>query len=1331
MKHLVPSFILEHLDSQQQKGELTAGTMFLDLSGFTPLTESLMKEGSAGAERLSDILNNIFGPMVQLVHDNGGFIPYFAGDAFTAIFPETDDQNISRLLHAANDIRNLFGKNNFQFDQFKFGLKIGLSYGTVEWGIIGDNQKSYYFRGPAIENSAESQIRASHQEIVLDKHLNKLLPKGVKTSSLVKGFYLLTSNSLKKPAVISRKPPEKEILDLTYQFLPDAVINFIGKGEFRSVISVFCSFEGVESHEELNEFASVFIEDIYNFSGYFKEVDFGDKGGVLVALFGAPISFENNIERTLEFVDSLRSKLSGQENLKFRIGITSGQAFTGTVGGQDMSQFAAVGNRVNLAARLMTYADWGEIFVDEEIAGYPNFNFENKGEIRYKGIEGLIQTFALKDRKESKNTEYKGKLINRDKELIKMLSFIRKHQYAERPGLCFLTGEAGVGKSRLSYELQKKLDHPHKINWISTEADQILKKPLNPFVKFLRKYFNCRLNQDEQTGLRNFENGFNALLEQSKIYWPEIKEELNRLHSTYLAILDFKTNKDSVYSRLNAEEKYNSVIKAFTTFFRLQSKIHPTIIFLDDAQWIDKNSKDFIVKLLQEVTDSTLIIFFALRPDGIDKPKEFLNIQQLARPVAILEIDLDPLNTSGVIALTSEMLGGQLSEESVELLQQTSNGNPFYIEQLIEYYRSNKLLSVENDIWKVQEGDIKLNNNINSLLIAKVDNLSTYAKEMLKAAAVIGREFEYSVLEEVLKNKTLFEDHETFDNLKSSLREAENNNIIRNTGKGRYIFKHSMQHEVIYEMQLHTRLKALHEVIADSIERIFQSRLQQRFVDLVFHYERAEITEKTKEYLLKSGDFFKDNFQNNQAYQYYKRLLDIVINDEDYAAHFKALIRIGEILQIIGKWDDAGETYGEALRLSKKLSSKTLMGRANNSLGYLHLLLGNYRDAEYYFDKAIELFSLINDKIGASKVSGNLGLLYFRKAEYKEAEIHFINSLQRSKEVGYRDKNAQIVANLALTYMNLGDYDRGIKYLDEQIVECTALGDKTGIANLSINKGILLTEKGENERAQESLEIGIKLAEELDNKRLKAIATGSLGSLHEQKGYYKMAMNFYEKDLKLTQELGDKQGISIALNLIGNLQSKMGEFDLAITTLEEAISLSEKLDYKKGKAKAVNTLGDVYYFLKDYQKALKYYDQAIELTKITQNQLVLGQSLYEKALVLLETKQYQEMPTILEEATSIAYKLENRQLLFDLSLTKATYLIQIDQKDDAIRIIEDLEQAKLKAENKGHLLYVKYLIHGAEELKSEALSILQTLYKVTPDYSIKIKIDALKSGAII
>lgn len=144
MKHLVPAFILRQFHDDRLQGTLQAGTMFVDLSGFTPLTESLMKDGNEGAEKLSDILNNIFGPMVELVHQQGGFIPYFAGDAFTAIFPEKDEENVIRLLHAACDIRNLFIKNNFKLDDFKFGIKIGLSYGPVEWGIIGKEQKSYY-----------------------------------------------------------------------------------------------------------------------------------------------------------------------------------------------------------------------------------------------------------------------------------------------------------------------------------------------------------------------------------------------------------------------------------------------------------------------------------------------------------------------------------------------------------------------------------------------------------------------------------------------------------------------------------------------------------------------------------------------------------------------------------------------------------------------------------------------------------------------------------------------------------------------------------------------------------------------------------------------------------------------------------------------------------------------------------------------------------------------------------------------------------------------------------------------------------------------------------
>ena len=137
MKNLLPKFISEKYHEHQYTGNFLAYTMFIDLSGFTPLTESLMKEGSSGAEKLSEILNNIFGPTVQMVYHYGGFIPYFAGDAFTAIFMAQSPNVVHNLLHTAQEITNLFGTNNFKFGDFVIGLKIGLSYGNVEWGNYG------------------------------------------------------------------------------------------------------------------------------------------------------------------------------------------------------------------------------------------------------------------------------------------------------------------------------------------------------------------------------------------------------------------------------------------------------------------------------------------------------------------------------------------------------------------------------------------------------------------------------------------------------------------------------------------------------------------------------------------------------------------------------------------------------------------------------------------------------------------------------------------------------------------------------------------------------------------------------------------------------------------------------------------------------------------------------------------------------------------------------------------------------------------------------------------------------------------------------------------
>ena len=117
--------------------------------------------------------------MVCLVYRRGGFIPYFAGDAFTAIFPKTDYSRPWQIIHAAQELRSFYNKKevwNTKYGQFNIGVKIGLSVGEVEWGIVGGDYKAFYFRGEAIDNCAQSEHCAQQQDIIIDTPLFELLP---------------------------------------------------------------------------------------------------------------------------------------------------------------------------------------------------------------------------------------------------------------------------------------------------------------------------------------------------------------------------------------------------------------------------------------------------------------------------------------------------------------------------------------------------------------------------------------------------------------------------------------------------------------------------------------------------------------------------------------------------------------------------------------------------------------------------------------------------------------------------------------------------------------------------------------------------------------------------------------------------------------------------------------------------------------------------------------------------------------------------------------------------------------------------------------------------
>ncbi|TAK40540.1 MAG: adenylate/guanylate cyclase domain-containing protein, partial [Saprospiraceae bacterium] len=1077
MKNLIPHFIQQKFLANEWHGNFDACTMFVDMSGFTWLTETLMQQGREGAERLSEILNAIFEPMVGMVYEHGGFIPYFAGDAFIAIFSlEECDCGADEVLALAQRQFELLDEASKGFREFEISIKVGLSCGRVEWGIAGGERKSFYFRGPAIKGCSDSQGLAKQHEIITDRAFTHRLSVSVKLHPLEPAGFFRVEQPIVLPLAQKQTPKPLPPLQrkVAAVFLPEAVLEFNQGGEFRTVVSVFMAFEGVETHELLDQFAHIVLDHIDNFSGYFKEIDFSDKGGVLVAFFGAPVSFENNVERALEFVaavqeDLLPLQLSG--GLNFKAGIGSGIAYTGIVGGKERCQYAAVGNKVNIAARAMMRAGWGEVLVDAEVQKSRHFRFQYKGDMTYKGLKEKIPTYQLVGRNAQRRQNFEGSMVGRQQELQRLANFGMSVFQHAAAGIAYVYGEAGIGKTRLSFELRHQLRRHQQFRWFTCQSDQILRKPFNPFTKFLKGYFEQSSDYTPAENLVYFEKQFEALLNEIiNLNHPEsdrIKREIIRTKPVLAALVGLKT-KNSFWENLDAKGRYQSILAGLTTFFQAEALLQPLVIELEDGHWFDVYSIEFLNEFARRIKDYPVFLLVTSRYDDEGRKLHLFDEAVLQKHgLPQMEVDINILSREALEALATGRLGGTIAPRLIDLLQRTTNGNPFYAEQMLEYFMEAGLLKNGKKGWHVGDKNVGFSDSIQAVLTARIDRLSSLVKETIKAAAVIGREFELPILAEVMKgNEELIRENGNAKTLlKEQVKTAERAQIWQAMNELRYIFRHTLLREAVYDMQLGTRLKEVHRLIAEAIEKLYAGNLEQRYVDLVFHYEQAGVEPKLRSYLLKAADYARAYFQNQQALHFYNKLLLLISHEENPEERAKILLKKGGILELIGQWEECENIYREALSVVQQTANSELSGRVNNMLGHLLILKGNYEEAGEFLETAAAFCGSIHNNRGTSKVFGNLGTLYFRQGKYEEAKLYFIRSIQLAQLYKHSPSNSQIVATLGLTYMNLGKYEDGIRWQQSQLDLCKKVNDRQGMATLYVNMGIVYFEKGDYDDA--------------------------------------------------------------------------------------------------------------------------------------------------------------------------------------------------------------------------------------------------------------------------
>src|SRR5688572_27925567 len=485
MHRVVPELIVENYRAGRYGGEFPAVGMFLDLSGFSTMTDALMQHGQHGAEVLASLMHSVFDPLVESIFDYGGKIIGFAGDGILALYPVETNTKLTalRALASAYVIQQRLGANPTRetpYGKFAITARIGVAIDFVAWGILDSEDGvdvTYYFRGPAVDDSAHAEHFASSGDILLTERMNELLQEEIVTVPFAAAFHRFGGFRVELPDTILVSFPPVD-LNISRRFMPEEVIAHDVRGEFRQVVNLFMRFPDL-SDASLRDLMTIVFRLRKKYGGLVSRIDFGDKGCNMLMLWGAPVAYENDIGRALNFVLDLKSRV----DFPITAGVTYYIAHAGYLGSAMCEDYTCYGWGVNLASRFMMSAPTGQIWVDERIARrvLKKFDMEFMGKQMFKGFAAEQKVYLLRGYRQNAEMVYQGELVGRDEELARLASFAEPLWQNRFAGLVLISGDAGIGKGRLVHEFRSsEIFERNKTLWAVCQSNQILRKSFNP-----------------------------------------------------------------------------------------------------------------------------------------------------------------------------------------------------------------------------------------------------------------------------------------------------------------------------------------------------------------------------------------------------------------------------------------------------------------------------------------------------------------------------------------------------------------------------------------------------------------------------------------------------------------------------------------------------------------------------------------------------------------------------------------------------------------------------------------------------------------------------------
>jgi len=757
---------------------------------------------------------------------------------------------------------------------------------------------------------------------------------------------------------ISESPPE-EILQT----------KIAAEGERKHVTVLFSDLTGYTAMsekldpEEVKEITSRIFGEISKIVGNYDGFVEKYVGDAVMAIFGVPHTHEDDPVRAVkaareihQLVDTISPEIEKRigQFISMHTGINTGLVVTGEVN-MERGTHGIAGDTINLASRLSNLAEPGEILVDvdtcRQVEGH--FTCEYRETTIVKGKADPVDVHQVLSQRDKPLTirrlsGLRADLVGRDVEMAELSEAIENLQQGK--GRIFsICGAAGTGKSRLVEEFKAQLDL-ERIQWIEGHAYAYSQNiPYFPLVDLLNRLLHIEEKDPPEKVREKVESGLGSLVANQQDVIPYVG---------HLYSLNYPEVNDI------SPEHWKSRLQAATlmVFSTLADKA-PTVFFLEDLHWADPSFVELLRRACLELRQPAIVLC-AYRPTfSLFTGHQANNISQYYHDIQLQNLSL---------SVAQNMLASLLKTETIppdlkRWVNSKAEGNPFYLEELVNSLIETETLVLDNGSWKLNrsltESDIP--SSLHGLISGRLDRLEKQTKRILQEASVIGRDFLYEILKRITELETRVD---------GELGHLERLDLIRTRSLQpdlEYMFKHALTQEIVYNGLLKKQRREIHEQIALVMEGLFQDRLSEFYETLAFHFARSRSTAKAVNYLVKSGEKSLARYAVEEAHQYFKKAYDILASKGEISEEEKIIL-----IDILNSWGNAYYYLGEINEfvdlfsthqiIVESLDDKAKAGMFYVWLGVAHFMAGMPKDSYEYLSKGLEF----GENAGHQKVIG-------------------------------------------------------------------------------------------------------------------------------------------------------------------------------------------------------------------------------------------------------------------------------------------------------------------------------------------------------------------------